>query len=74
MNTDSFKQRQQLFQSGNSQSLSQSYIEPKPRLSSSYMNKDLFEPKPKNNNINLNVKKNITQDTPQKKINPSSNI
>ena len=68
MNTDSFKQRQQLFQSGNSQSLSQSYIEPKPRLSSSYMNKDLFEPKPKNNNINLNVKKILLRIPHKKKL------
>ena len=73
MNTDSFKQRQQLFQSGNSGN-NQSNAEAKPRLSNSFMNKDLFEPKPKNSNSNLNLKKNVAQDTLQKKNDPSSNI
>ena len=81
MNTDSFKKRQQLFQSGSSQSNVESKFQPnteaKPRLSSSYMNKDLFEPKSKNNIPNLSLKKTITQDNPnssQIKVNPNSNI
>ena len=42
MNTDSFKQRQLLFQGGNNP--------PKPRPSAPLINKDMFEPKSKSNN------------------------
>ena len=52
MNTDSFKQRQLLFQSGGNQSKEQ----PKPRPSAPLINKDIFETKSKNSNSNNNNK------------------
>ena len=54
MNTDSFKQRQLLFQGGNNP--------PKPRPSAPLINKDMFDPKSKNNNTqepNTTHKKSI---------------
>ena len=50
MNTDSFKQRQLLFEGGNNPVNSQ----PKPRPSAPLINKDIFEPKSKNNISNNN--------------------
>ena len=68
MNTDSFKQRQLLFQSGSSQG----NAPPKPRASAPLINKDMFEPKSKNNNTNTNNNKiNNTQES-QKKTNVNS--
>jgi len=72
MNTDSFKQRQLIFQNS---SANQGNIKPKPRQSAPLINKDMFESKSKNNNINYNISKNVSQEAniPQKKNNLSTN-
>ena len=71
MNTDSFKQRQLLFQTGNNQSNNP----PKSRQSLPIINKDIFEPKSKTSNTNINNKNNNqeTNNNTQKKLNMSTN-
>ena len=71
MNTDSFKQRQLLFQTGGNQSNNQ----PKVRQSLPILNKDIFQPKSKTSNTNINNKNNNqeTNNTTQKKLNMSTN-
>ena len=71
MNTDSFKQRQLLFQTGGNQSNNP----PKVRQSLPILNKDIFQPKSKTSNTNINNKNNNqeTNNTTQKKLNMSTN-
>ena len=71
MNTDSFKQRQQIFQGGGNQTSAQ----PKSKLSGNHLNKEILEPKSKNSNSNINSKKNIIEENniSHKKINIISN-
>ena len=58
MNTDSFKKRQLLFQSGGNQGNAIA----KPRASAPFINKEIFELKPKNNSTNSNNNKNSPQE------------
>ena len=51
MNTNSFKERQLLFQGGGNKT----NAPPKERQSLPIINKDIFEPKTKNNNTNKNI-------------------
>ena len=71
MNTDSFKQRQLLFQTGGNQSNNP----PKVRQSLPILNKDIFQPKSKTSNTNINNKNNNqeTNNNTQKKLNMSTN-
>ena len=55
MKTDSFKQRQLLFQGGSNQA---NAPPPKPRASAPLINKEMFEPKSKNSSTNINNNKN----------------
>ena len=73
MNTDSFKQRQLLFQGGNAQQNSNTQQKPKP--STPMINKDIFEPKSRNTISNLTTKDNITkeQNTSKRKNTINSN-
>ena len=72
MNTDSFKQRQLLFQGGSNPPNPQ----PKPRPSAPLINKDMFEPKSKNNNtqeISTAHKKSINSNPILKIVNQMEN-
>ena len=73
MNTDSFKQRQLLFQGGSNQVNAPS-LKPRASASAPLTNKEMFEPKSKNSSTNINNNKNNNQESnsTQKKSNANN--